>query len=867
MGHIREIPSSAKRIPAQYKSLPWARLGVDVENDFRPIYVLIPGKSTVIRTLKQDLAASDQLILATDDDREGEAISWHLTEVLKPKVPVKRAVFHEITKDAINASFQNCRQLNLHLVEAQETRRVLDRLAGYTLSPLLWKKIARGLSAGRVQSVAMSIVVQRERDRLRFVPAVYASLQATFEIQGRHIPATLATIDGVRLVRGSDFGDDGLLVPSAVEKRLRHFTPTTVELLAEELDFEKAFVRAVDRRKTTRNPPVPLITSTLQQECGNKLGMGAGRTMRIAQKLYENGFITYMRTDDPRLSEEAVKTCRATIAELYGDDMLGEGAAKRSVKKGKLVQAAHEAIRPAGSTFLKPEDVPGLEDDERAVYRIIYRRTLASEMTSAQLAQTTIRIEVPFKRPTESGSVAEFRATGSVIEKPGFLSVYQQEANDGSQSDNAQSGFLPPVEVDEKLQCSNFVACRHETKPPPRYNDASLVKELEERGVGRPSTYAGIIEKLILRGYLFRGGMLPKDKMVPPRSLVPSLTAFAVDSLLTEHFPAFVNAQFTAEMETVLDRIAAGTGERAKYLEQYYCGEEGLATLVERTENDIDAIKFKEIKLPNMLQVEEPGSGAESNGTYSSSSDDDPIDWASTRVLVGSYGPYVEQNGSVIASLPRSTLADDLAKDKLKQILQVAKDPVIGTDEETGLPLLIKTSRYGPYIQLGRDEDAPEGEKPKRCSLLPGMDIGDMTVEVASKLVSLPRLLGTHPETGLEVRAGVGRYGPFVVHNDSFYSLRKDEHDVLSIELGAAVELIEATEKRKLLRAQKKAEKEALKAAEKAKENAESNGNDDSAATKKKKTKATTKSTKSGKKVRASTKTKQVAQESSSAAA
>lgn len=812
VGHIREIPSSAKRIPAQYKPLPWARLGVDVDNDFRPIYVLIQGKQTVIRSLKNDLANSDQLILATDDDREGEAISWHLTQVLKPKVPVKRAVFHEITDDAILHSFNNCRDINLNLVEAQETRRVLDRLAGYTMSPLLWKKIARGLSAGRVQSVAMSVVVQQERKRLHFKPAVYSTLQANFLIDQRVIPATLSAIGGIRLVKGSDFLDTGLLNASATEKRLHHLTPDAIESLSNRLSSSQPIVRSVDRRKTTRNPPVPLITSTLQQECGNKLGMGAGRTMRIAQKLYENGYITYMRTDDPRLSDEAVKTCRAAVTDLYGKKALGDGSASRKAKKAKTAQAAHEAIRPAGTTFLAPEQVPGLEQDERAVYRIIFRRTLASEMASAKLSQTTVKIDIELDPESPEGKVLQFKATGTVIDSPGFLSVYQDDQNPTS------STFLPSVKVDEMLQSSEPRVLRHETKPPPRYNDASLVKVLEELGVGRPSTYAGIVEKLITRGYLYRGAMLPKDKMIPARSLVPTLTAFAVESLLSKHFPSFVNAEFTAEMEAVLDRIAAGTGERTKYLERYYCGDEGLATVVQRSESEIDASSFKQILLPNMppalLESAQSDSDTEASTQASesdSNSEDGEIDWSTTRVLVGSYGPYVEQDGTVLASLPRSTLADDLTAEKLQQVLQMAKDPVIGTDEHTGLQLLLKTSRYGPYVQLGHDDDAPEGEKPKRCGLLPGMDIGDLTPEIASKLVSLPRLLGKNPSTGQDIRAGMGRYGPYVVHNDTFYSLRKDVHNVLTIELEQAVELIDTTEERRKIRAMKKAEKDALK--------------------------------------------------------
>lgn len=828
VGHIREIPSSAKRIPAKYKSLPWARLGVDVEDDFRPIYVLITGKQAVIRSLKEQLGASKQLILATDDDREGEAISWHLVEVLKPTVPVKRAVFQEITPDAIRHAVANCRDIDLNLVQAQETRRVLDRLAGYTMSPLLWKKIARGLSAGRVQSVAMSVIVRREMDRLNFNKGTYCNLSASFDTGNSEKPSTmtttLASVDGVRVVRGSDFDDNtGCLTQAAKKKGYWQFDQTQMEALLERLDFSKASVVSVDSRTTTRNPPPPLITSTLQQVCGNKLGFGAGKTMRVAQKLYENGYISYMRTDNPVLSEDAAKNCQKAIARIYGKKWLWKGTGtptsmRMGKGKPKAAQAAHEAIRPAGSDY--PLPLPALMrklgEEGGPVFKIIFERTLASEMAKAVIVQTTINIDVPLTGEGK-GKMATFRVSGGVLTFPGFLKAYDDE-------DSPDSTFLPPVSEGQSLKVTNTKIQASETKPPARFNDASLVKELELLGVGRPSTYAGIIEKLVQRGYIFRGNTLPEQKSIPARALVPSLAAFAVEKLLSQHFPSFVDAEFTAEMEAALDEIAAGSAERTHYLKKYYCGEDGLAKSVERTENEIDTSTFKQILLPNM-PTEMLTAVAENDDSKKSITKGKPKDavkdeaqegsvgWSDTRVMFGSYGPYVEQAGTVVASLPKFTLADDLSAEELETVLHLASDPELGPDPVTGKPILLKTSRYGPYVQLGKNDDMPDGEKPKRSGLLPGMDVGTLTVEQASKLLSLPRLLGTHPHTGKDVRAANGPYGPYIVHESTSVSLRKEEHDVLDINFAQAMTLLEEAERRKQARLEKQAQKKAEMAA------------------------------------------------------
>ncbi|CDF35117.1 DNA topoisomerase I Mitochondrial [Chondrus crispus] len=819
VGHVRELPGSAKRIPAKYKREPWAKLGVDVADDFRPLYVLIAGKQTIISHLKADLKNSAELILATDEDREGEAISWHLTELLKPTVPVRRAVFHEITPDAIEFAFRNCRDIDLNLVHAQETRRVLDRLAGYTMSPLLWKKIAKGLSAGRVQSVAMSAIVRRELARLAFVPARYAGCTARFEGPDRPVVATLSTVDAVRMVRGSDFDDHtGALTARATAKNIPVFDRPALESLVAALELADARVAAVDKKRTTRSPPRPLITSTLQQECGNKLGFGAGRTMRVAQKLYENGHITYMRTDNPNLSDQAVAACRTCVEALYGKKAVWDGKGPPRVPKPKAAQAAHEAIRPAGSTFTLPEDLPpGLERDEIAVYSLIFKRTLASQMVGAKLDQTTIKIQVQAKGDAPCRKV-EFKATGSVVVDPGFLRAYQSE--DVVQTPGA---FLPSVVEGDKLVGSNVAVLEHETKPPARYNDASLVKDLEELGVGRPSTYASIIEKLIARGYVFRGRMLGENKSVPPRALLPSLTAFAVEKLLSKHFSSFVDAEFTAKMEEALDEIAGGSAERTHYLRQYYCGEDGLAASVERTEKEIDASVFRQILLPNMppemlasaakagkkVDKAKTAKARASSSSSSGSDGESETDWSNTKVLVSSYGPYVEQNGVVVASLPKLTLADDLTADRLETVLQLAQDPELGTDPKSGMPVLLKTSRYGPYVQLGRENDYAGGTKPKRSSLFPGMDVGTLTIDLALKLLSLPRLLGTHPKSGNEVRAAMGPYGPYVVHDGTYVSLKKDVHNVLEISFDEAMELISASEYRKEVRREKQALKKA----------------------------------------------------------
>lgn len=819
VGHVRELPSSAKRIPAKYKGLPWARLGVDVSDGFRPLYVLIEGKRRVIAELKAELAERDELILATDEDREGEAISWHLVELLKPDVPVRRAVFHEITPEAVKAGVASTRDIDLALVQAQETRRVLDRLAGYTMSPLLWRKIAKGLSAGRVQSVAMALIVRRELERLRFVNAEYVSSDSRFSAGDRELEASLLTVDGVRLAKRTDFDEEmGGLKDGVDPNSLLWCTVDELQVLLDKCDPSPAVVTSVDRKRKSRNAPIPLITSTLQQECGNKLGMGAGRTMRAAQKLYESGFITYHRTDNPMLSDQAVTATRDAVEKLYGAENLGsaESAVKKSAAKTpKGAQAAHEAIRPAGTEFVLPEDAKLEEMDQYRVYELIFRRTLASQMAPAAVDTTAIALEKTF----DGGKALSFKATGSVIVFPGHLL-----ATKGMEAESTSSQFLPDVHEGEEFDMDPPHITQHSTKPPARYNDASLVKELEELGVGRPSTYASIIEKLIERGYTYRGKGLGEHKGVSRQALVPSLAAFAVERLLSAHFPSFVDAEFTANMEATLDQIAAGTADRTEYLSSYYSGEDGLAASVERTEKGIDPVAFRRIVLPNLppgmndtddtanVPAKKRGSKAPTKrrprSTKAGKSAD--TDWSTTKLLVNSYGPYLERDGRVLAGLPRSTLAEDLSADRLEQVIRIAQDPpVLGLHPRTGEPIMLKTSSYGPYVQMGRNEDSAPGEKPRRAGLLPGMDPATLDVETAARLLELPRVVGLHPRDGGEVVAARGPYGSYITHAGANVSLRGEAERVLDVGLDECVRLVDEAAERRRVREEKQAAKAA----------------------------------------------------------
>lgn len=756
MGHIRDLPSSAKEIPAKYKKEPWSNLGIDVDNRYDPIYVVPASKKKVVKRLKELLKDSDELILATDEDREGEAISWHLVELLNPKIPVKRMVFREITKEAIQNSLENFREIDMNLVHAQETRRIIDRLAGYTISPLLWKKIAPGLSAGRVQSVAVQFLVSRERDRMKFKSGTYYDLKASVSKtnDSHRFDAELTHLNDKRLASGKDFDEN--------TGRLKK--PDNVVLLDEEKANELRdlliqadwLVTNVDIKNQKRSPSAPFITSTLQQEANRKFGFSARDTMSIAQKLYENGFITYMRTDSMKLSVQAIQAARDEVVKQYGNEYLFDRV--RNYGKTKGAQEAHEAIRPAGSSFIHPEAAK-LSGREFKLYDLIWKRTIATQMAEAQLEFTNVTITA-----SKDDTKADFRAGGKKILFPGFFRAYVEGSDDPEAAIENQEIFLPQMADGEPVEMHSLDSISHETKPPARYTEATLVKELEKRGVGRPSTYASIIGTIQERGYARSDG----------KTLIPTYTAFAVTDLLEEHFPHLVDSEFTSELEDKLDQIASGKFDPVKYLDDYYKGDNGLKAQVEKQEDKIDPQQAKVLKLP----IE----GL--NGT---------------QVHVGRFGPYLrsELNGEEITtSLPADLNPGELSVEKIHELLNVEKDgpTSLGNHPDMGEQIFVLNGRYGPYVQLG--EVTEENKKPKRVSLLKGMNPNDVDLDTAISLLELPRTLGEHPETGKPVKAGVGRYGPFVLHDGTFKSLKKEDN-VLTIHLGRGVELLNEKSKTK----------------------------------------------------------------------
>ncbi|REL38458.1 type I DNA topoisomerase [Rhodohalobacter sp. SW132] len=749
MGHIRDLPSSAKEIPKKYKKESWSNLGINVDEDFEPLYVTPSSKKKIVTRLKKALKDSDELILATDEDREGEAISWHLVELLKPKVPVKRMVFREITKEAIQNAMENFRDIDMNLVHAQETRRILDRLAGYTISPLLWKKISPGLSAGRVQSVAVEFLVDRERERMRFKSGTYYDLKAELSKQKQKAKfnADLSHLNDKRLASGKDFDESTgkLKKPDSVVL----LDEEKASKLRDELHEATWSVSKVDVKQQKRNPSAAFITSTLQQEANRKLGFSARDTMGIAQKLYERGLITYMRTDSANLSGQAINAARTAVEKEYGEEYLF--AKVRNFGKSKGAQEAHEAIRPAGSSFVKPEDAK-LSGREFKLYDLIWKRTIATQMAEAKLEFTNVTITA------EHGDTrADFRTSGKKILFPGFFRAYVEGSDDPEAALENQEIFLPEMKEGEEIDMHGLESISHETKPPARYTEATLVKELEKRGVGRPSTYASIISTIQDRGYAKSDG----------KTLIPTFTAFAVTGLLEEHFPELVDSDFTSELEKKLDLIAKGEYDPLKYLTDYYHGDEGLKNKVDTREDKIDGAKARMLDLPleNL------------NGM---------------NVFVGRYGPYVKSMSDgeeITTSLPNDMDPADISPEKLLELLKAEKEgpKSLGKDPETGEDIYVLNGRYGPYMQLGEVSD--DNKKPKRVSLLKGMKPEDVDLELGLKLLELPRPLGEHPETGKVVKAGVGRYGPYVLHDGTFKSLKKTD-DVLEIELDRAVELL-----------------------------------------------------------------------------
>jgi len=773
IGHIRDLPRNAADVPASHKHLAWAKTGVDVDNGFQTLYVVSPDKKQQVAKLRALLKDADELYLATDEDREGEAIAWHLLETLKPKVPVRRMVFHEITQSAIQHAVDSPRELDRALVDAQETRRVLDRLYGYSVSPVLWKKVLGGLSAGRVQSVATRIVVERERARMRFRQAEYWDVEGVFvapeagqegtareqddPTAPRALGATLVAVDGQRLATGRDFdADTGRLTREGA----LHLDEASARSLAERLTGVEFTVRSVEDKPYTRRPYAPFMTSTLQQEGGRKLRFSAQRVMQTAQRLYENGHITYMRTDSVNLSETAVAAARQQARQLYGPEYVPE-APRRYTSKSKNAQEAHEAIRPSGDAFRTPGELAGeVTGDELRLYELIWQRTVASQMADARGTSASIRLGAR----TADGTDAEFAASGKVITFPGFLRAYVEGSDDPDAELESTERRLPRVAVGDGLAVTSLDPQGHTTSPPARYTEASLVKQLEELGIGRPSTYASIISTIQDRGYVWKKGS----------ALVPTWTAFAVIGLLEQHFGRLVDYSFTASMEDDLDVIAGGQGNSVEWLTRFYFGakdgkEGGLAKqggLKTLTTDRLDEIDAREV---NSIEIGRTEDGQEA------------------VVRVGKYGAYV-QVGDKRASLP-----DDLAPDELTPQLALeladapSNDRVLGTDPVTGHDVIAKTGRYGPYISLVLPEGSPD--KPPSASLFASMDIASISLDQALRLLTLPRTLGQAPD-GEPVTAQNGRYGPYITKGGKDSRSLTDEEQLFTVTLDEALALL-----------------------------------------------------------------------------
>lgn len=764
IGHIRDLPQSAADIPAKIKDQPWARLGVDVDNGFEPVYVVSRDKKPHMTKLKGLLKDASELYLATDEDREGEAIAWHLLDELKPKVPVRRMVFHEITESAIRHAVENPREIDMDLVEAQEARRILDRLYGYEVSPVLWKKVMSGLSAGRVQSVATRLVVARERERMAFRVASYWDIAGSFDAGEGHeqriFPARLHAVDGARVATGSSFTAQGELKASSSGQQVVHLERSRAENLVRALADTEFEVRSVESKPYTRKPYPPFRTTTLQQEASRKFGFSASRTMQTAQRLYENGHITYMRTDSTTLSSTAVDAARAQVRELYGADFLPD-APRTYASKVKNAQEAHEAIRPAGESFKTPAQT-GLRGDEFRLYELIWMRTVASQMKDAQGRSVSIRLG----GAAASGEDCVFAASGRVITFHGFLKAYVEGADDPSAETDDREARLPAVSEGDRVTAASLEADGHQTKPPARYTEATLIRELEEREIGRPSTYASIIGTILNRGYVYKKGT----------ALVPAWIAFSVTRLMEEHFSRLVSYEFTAQMEDVLDEIASGRRDRNSELAEFYFGEgdadgagdrEGLKRLV----TELGEIDAKELAT---FPIGGPDSGI--------------------HLRVGRYGPYVEgpdDDGNAFAK--RANVPDDLPPDELtvEKAVELLANPAgeekaLGNHPETGLPVVAKNGRYGPYVTEVLPEDAPKSAKPRTGSLFKSMSLETVSLDDAVKLLSLPRVVGVDPESGDEITAQNGRYGPYLKKGTDSRSIEGEEK-LLTITLEEAL--------------------------------------------------------------------------------
>jgi DNA topoisomerase I len=774
-GHIRDLPESASDVPKEIKAKDWGRLGVDVEQDFTPYYVVPSDKRKQVAHLKTAVKDASELLLATDPDREGESISWHLTQVLKPRIPVRRIVFHEITEDAVRAALDNPADVNENLVRAQESRRILDRLYGYTLSPVLWKKVQTGLSAGRVQSVAVRLIVEREEERRAFRSAEYWDLEASLKGEGREFVATLVRINDQRIATGKDFdAQTGALKNQAVRLLNEPATQSLVEAVRASVPWT---VTSVEQKPGVERPAPPFTTSTLTQEASRKLGFSTERTMQVAQRLFQGvdingqleGLITYHRTDSTTLSDKALNESARVIHEMFGSEYYD--GARRYQTRVKNAQEAHEAIRPTDFR-LAPSQLEGaLDPDDLRIYELIWKRTMASQMVDARVLRTTL--EISAQGP--AGETAVFTASGKAIEFAGFRRAYVEGSDDPAAELEEQEAILPQCSVGDRIHRDGSTPItllraepkRHETVPPARFTEASLIKELERLGIGRPSTYAPTIATIVRRGYVFRQG----------RALVPSFTAFAVTKLLREHFGDFVESDFTAEMEDDLDEISRGEREWIGFLKQFYYGDRKHRGLLPAVEHGAEKADYPVLDLGI-----DPESG-------------EPV-----RVRIGRFGPFVqvaEGGPGRTASLPEDVAPADLTVDKALELVRAkAEGPrTLGVDPATGLNVYVMNGRYGAYVQLGETPEAKgkgqKPEKPKRASLQAGMTDASVTLEEALKLLSLPRIVGIHPDDDEPISTNFGRFGPYVKHGDDFRSLETEE-DVFNISFDAALALLRA---------------------------------------------------------------------------
>jgi DNA topoisomerase-1 len=746
MGHVRDLPQSAKDIPEKVKKEKWAQLGVNVDKNFEPLYCIPKDKTKVIKNLKEKLSEADELYLATDEDREGESISWHLLEVLKPNVPTKRMVFHEITKEAIKKSLDETREIDYNLVRAQEARRVLDRLVGYTISPLLWKKVAFGLSAGRVQSVAVRLVVDREKERLRFKKSAYYGLQAELEKSGSTFESKILSYKNKRIATGKDF--DGLTGQLMTGKDLTILDDKSAQAIVADIKGKNWVVSDVEEKPVTRRPYAPFITSTLQQEANRKLGLSSRETMQVAQKLYEQGFITYMRTDSTFLSNEAINAARDSILKKYGKEYLPPSPRTYEGKKAKGAQEAHEAIRPAGISFQDPDET-GLTGTQFKLYDLIWKRTMASQMTDARQKQVSAKLTV---------GDALFSSSGTTIEFPGFLRAYVEGSDDPEADLESRDVKLPQLKVNDSVNANNVEPTAHETKPPARFTEASLVQTMEKEGIGRPSTYASVIGTIVDRGYVRKAGS----------ALVPTFTAMVVSKLLSQHLTQYVDLGFTSEMEQSLDHIAEGDLNWETYLKSVYHGAKGLKATVETQQDKIDPEEARTVKLEGLEKYE---------------------------FHVGRYGAYVKsKRGSddVSASIPDAEAPADITAEHVEKLIdqKLKGADSLGTDPVSGKKVYVLNGRYGPYVQLGESDD----EKIKRGSLPPGTDPKDVDLKMALELLALPKTLGLHPDTKKEVKVGIGRFGPFVLHDGDYRSIPKTE-TVFTMDLEKSVALLSQPKK------------------------------------------------------------------------